>query len=842
MKKKRADVLRHTGGSSANLLPCCGKLAEIPTACCRSCGKLAGLPTACYSVATSWRKSRQAVAGVATSWREFRQAVAGVAIRFLILFGVVACLTACSTTRNLPEGEVLYTGIKKIEVTHEDKTAAGENTLSEVEAALGYPPNNALLGSSSVRVPLPFGLWVYNAFVKKEGKIGQWIFGKLAAKPVFVSTVNPEVRVKVAQNLLKEYGYFNGNTTFRIDPDAKNPKKAKISYEVAMNKAWTYDTIRYVRMRHRMDTLIQNTMDERLLYDGQNFNVTNLEAERQRLSSLLRNNGFYYFRPEFVVFQADTVMNPGRVALRVTTKPGLSRAALRPWTIGNISVHLNGYTNQPPTDSVTYKDLTIYYEGKLRMRPSVLYNRLKFHTGELYSQKKQEQTQTSYSRLGVFRYSEMQYMPRDTTRRQDTLDLKINSVYDLPLDGELEVNVTSKSNDQLGPGAIFSVTKRNMFGGGETFGVSLRGSYEWQTGKRVDGANSAINSWELGLSGTLTFPQVIFPSLMRGDLSYPSSTSFRIYVDQLNRARFFRMLAFGGSAAYDFQPTATSHHSVTPFKLTYNLLQSTTHEFDSITKENKALKLSLENQFIPAMGYTYTYDDSPITSQRNHTWLQLAVTQAGNLLGAGYAIAGKKFNEEGKHLLGNKFAQFVKGTAEVRYNYKIGRSQHLVGRLMAGAIYSYGNARVSPYSEQFYIGGANSLRAFTIRSIGPGRYLPPKGTYSYLDQTGDLKFEANLEYRFPILGDLHGATFVDAGNVWLIREDEQRPGGQLKWGRFLKDLALDAGVGLRYDLTFIVIRLDMGIPLHVPYETGKNGYFNVPKYTPGWHLAIGYPF
>lgn len=158
---------------------------------------------------------------------------------------------------------------------------------------------------------------------------------------------------------------------------------------------------------------------------------------------------------------------------------------------------------------------------------------------------------------------------------------------------------------------------------------------------------------------------------------------------------------------------------------------------------------------------------------------------------------------------------------------------------MAGAVYSYGNARVAPYSEQFYIGGANSLRAFTIRSIGPGRYLPEKTTYSYLDQTGDLKFEANLEYRFPILGDLHGAAFVDAGNIWLIREDKQRPGGQLKWGRFLKDLALDAGVGLRYDLTFIVIRLDMGIPLHVPYETDKNGYFNVPKYTPGWHLATG---
>lgn len=768
--------------------------------------------------------------------------IGGTYTRWLAAILLAVLLTACSTTKNLPEGEVLYTGIEKTEVTAKDESTAGDDALAEVEGALAYPPNNALLGSSSIRFPFPFGLWVYNAFVNKKGKVGRWIFDKLAAKPVFISTVNPDVRIKVAQNLLKEYGYFDGVTAFRVDTNPKNHRKAKILYEVAMNHPYTYDSIRYVRMRHQMDTLVQNTMADRLLHDGQNFNVTTLESERQRISSLLRNNGFYYFRPEFITYQADTLITPGKVALRVMTKPGLPRTALRPWKIGDVSVWLNGYNNEAPTDSVRYKNMTVHYEGKLRVRPSVLYNRLRFRTGDLYSQEQQQRTQTSYSRLGIFRYSEMQYTPKDTTRRQDTLDLRINTVYDLPLDGELEVNVTSKSNDQVGPGAIFSVTKRNVFGGGETFGVRLRGSYEWQTGSRVDGAKSAINSWEMGLSGTLTFPQLIFPGLMSKDGLYPSSTSLRLYVDQLNRARFFKMLSFGGSASYDYQSSATSHHSITPFKLTYNLLQSTTHDFDSITDKNRALKLSLENQFVPSMGYTYTYDDAPITTRRNHTWLQLSATQAGNVLGGIYAIAGKKFNEEGKHLLGNKFAQFVKGTAEVRYNYKLAHNQFLVGRIMAGAIYSYGNARVSPYNEQFYIGGANSLRAFTIRSIGPGRYYPEKSEYSYLDQTGDVKFEANLEYRFPILGDLHGAAFVDAGNVWLLRNDEQRPGGQLKWGSFLRDLALDAGVGLRYDLTFIVIRIDMGIPLHVPYATDKNGYFNVPKYTPGWHLAIGYPF
>ncbi len=762
----------------------------------------------------------------------------------LIPLCLLFLLAACSTTKNLPEGEILYTGIKQIEVAQPDESKEGEEALAEINAALAYPPNNALLGSSSIRLPFPFGLWMYNAFVNKKGKIGKWIFKKLAAKPVFISTVNPEVRTQIAYNLLREYGYFSGSATFDTVPDPKDPKKAKLNYRIMMNNAYTYDSIAYIRLRHRIDTLVQRDTSNQLIRKGDNFNVTQLEAERQRLASLLRNNGYYYFRPDFITYQADTLRNPGKVSLRVSTKPGLQRSVLRPWRIGNISVHLNGYNNEPPTDSIRYKDLTIFYEGKLRVRPSVLYQRLKFRPGDLYSQREQEKTQTLFSRLGIFRYSEMQYTPKDTSRRCDTLDLRINTVYDLPLDGELEVNVTTKSNDQTGPGAVFSVTKRNMFGGGETFGVSMRGSYEWQTGNRVAGNSSAINSWELGISGTLTFPQILFTKLFREDPQYPSSTSFRIYADQLNRAKFFKMLAFGGSASYEYQTSATSHHSITPFKLTYSLLQRTTAEFDSIVGVNKALGRSLENQFIPAMSYTYTYDDSPLKQKRHHLWWQTSFTQAGLLVNSISTAMGNRFNERDKNLLGNKFAQFAKLTSEIRYNYDLGNRHHLVGRLMGGIAYSYGNSVTTPYSEQFYIGGANSLRAFTIRSIGPGSFRPSDSQYGYLDQTGDIKFEANLEYRFPILGDLHGATFLDAGNVWLLRYDENRPGGQLKWGRFLKDLALGTGIGLRYDLTFLVIRVDWGIGLHVPYDTGKRGYYNIPNFKDGMgvHLAVGYPF
>lgn len=755
-------------------------------------------------------------------------------------------LSACSTTRNLPEGEVLYTGIEEIKVENADESKAGEATMDEIEAALAYPPNNALLGSSSLRVPFPFGLWVYNAFVNKEGKLGKWIFRKLAAKPVLISTVNPEVRVKVARNLLNEYGYFQGESAFEVIPDEKNPRKAKLAYTITMNHPYTLDSVEYVHIRHRADSLIDATAGERLLRTGDPFNVVRLQAERERISSMLRDNGYYYFRPDFITYQADTTLVPGRVTLRVAPKESLPRTALRTWRLGDISVWLNGYNNEPPTDSVRYKNLTVHYEGKLRVRPSVLYKRLYLKPGDLYSQRAQERTQTALARLGIFRYTELSYAPRDTTRRQDTLDLRVNAAYDLPLDGELELNVTAKSNDQVGPGAVFSVTKRNIFGGGETFGVKLRGSYEWQTGNKLDDNSSKINSYELGLSTTLTFPRVLFPAWGRRDMDMPAATTFRLYADQMNRARFFKLLAFGGEAAYEFQPSATSRHSVTPFKLAYNLLQRTTAEFDSITNVNRALKESLQDQFVPSVSYTYTYDDSPLTDRAHHLWWQASVTQAGLVVNGLYALAGERFGKEGKKLLGNPFAQFLKGTLEARYDYDLGKKQHLVGRVMAGAIYSYGNARTSPYNEQFYIGGANSIRAFTIRSIGPGRYFQNSADnqYAYIDRTGDIKFEANLEYRFPILGDLHGATFLDCGNIWLLRQDEGRPGGQLKWGSFLNDLALGTGFGLRYDLSFIVIRFDVGIGLHLPYDTGKKGYYNIPRFKEGmgYHFAIGYPF
>ena len=757
----------------------------------------------------------------------------------------ILILTSCSTTRNLPEEETLYTGIRRNEYVNDSALQKTTDALDEVEAALSYPPNNAIFGSSTYRFPIPFGLWVYNAFVNHQKGVGKWVFNTFASEPVFISSVNPEVRSKVATNLLHDYGFFRGRVTEQLVPQ-KNPRKAKVSYRVDAGHLFTLDSIQYRHFPFVADTLIRFTDRERLLRKGDPFSVVTLESERNRLSTLFRNNGYYYYRSNYITFRADTIQRPGQVWLQIQPANGLSQAANRQWYIGNTTVNLrNNMNRQPLEDTLQIRHLRVNYTGKKPpLRPGVLFHNIRLRHGALYSQEKQRQSQENMARMGVFSSVDMQFVPRDTSATCDTLDVVISATFDKPLDIELEVNATTKSNDQVGPGLSLGVAKKNVFRGGETFSVKLDASYEWQTGGTATGKSAEINSWELGLSTALTYPRLMFPGLNTRRFRFPAQTDFKLYANQLNRAGFFRLLSFGGSAVYTFQPNRTSKHTFTPFGLTFTMLQNHTAKFDSIMEQNRALAVSFRDQFIPAMSYTYTFDDASIASRRHHTWWSTTVKSAGNVTSAIYALCGEAFDQRDKALLGNPFAQFLKVTTELRNLFKVRGRTHVATRLMAGVIIPYGNSQYAPYNEQFYIGGANSLRAFTARTIGPGSYHPEQGLYSYLDETGDVKLEANVELRFSIVGNLYGATFLDAGNVWLLHSQADRPGGELTLKNMWNDIALGTGLGLRYDLEFLVLRLDLGVALHVPYDTGKSGYYNIPRFKDGLglHLAVGYPF
>lgn len=771
-------------------------------------------------------------------------------------------MTSCSTTKHLPEGEILYTGQKPMIVLNRSTSPVGEITLEEVEAALATAPNNSFLGSSTMRTPFPIGLWFYNGFQQYERGFGRFLFNKFAAKPVLMSAVNPDIRVKAAHNLLRDYGYFNGRVSYQTFTDPKDSLKQKLQYTVDMRNPYFIDTVFYQGFDRRTTAIMERARRRSLISPGEQFNVTDLDGERTRISTLLRNVGCYYFRPDYMTYQADTTLVPGgHVAMRLMPVAGMPEVAQKPFYVGNRSFYLLGREGESPTDSLVYKDLTIYYHDKLRVRPDMLYRWLNYQgyrrkrqvqdsTGisrlrsmqNLYSFYRQTRMQERLANVGIFRYSEMQYVPRDTAFVSDTLDMRVIAALDKPYDAELDFNVTMKSNNQTGPGATFTLTKKNVFGGGENWNVQLKGSYEWQTGKN---RSSLMNSYEMGISTSLVFPRIVFPRMGKHEYDFPATTTFKLYADQMNRAKYYKLLAFGGNATYDFQPKATSKHSITPFRLTFNVLRNPTEAFKELQEQNPALYISLRDQFIPAMEYTYTYDNSTLSRKRNPIWWQTTVTSAGNVTSLVYRAFGQPFDEEGKKLMGVPFAQFLKLNSEFRYHYRINKDQSIASRVAGGVIWSYGNATTAPYTEQFYVGGANSVRAFSARNIGPGGYPPnDQAKYTYINHVGDIRMEANVEYRFRMVGDLHGALFLDAGNVWLMRKDENRPGGELILRNFAEQIALGTGVGIRYDMDFLVFRLDWGIALHDPYDTGKSGYYNIPKFKDSMalHFAIGYPF
>lgn len=761
-----------------------------------------------------------------------------------ILF--ITTLLSCSVTRYIPDDEQLYTGIKKIKIVDAKEyavTESGKTAIEEVKSALACQPNGALAGSSRFR-GIPIGLWWYNAFHKSTGKIGKWFFNTFATTPVLLSDVKPELRTDVANEVLKYYGYFNGKVKADTIINKRNPKKVKIEYTITLNEPYTISSVSYLDFPLKAYNLVDSTKQERLIRHGEQFDATKMEHERTRLNNLFRNNGYYYFQPQYITFLADTIGKEGFAELRVQPISKISKQTFKIWKLGKINIHVkeNGVVESGKMRKFPLGDVVYTYNSKKRpVAPGALRRNILLHKNHTYSALKQKETLERLNQMNIFSNINISLLP---SKENNILDVNILAELDKPYDFTFELNATSKNNGQIGPGSKISLARKNLFRSSETLQFSLNGSYEWQTNKDIKGNASVINSWEIGADISLAFPRLFLPIVRREKLSTPSTTSFRLYGDLMNRSGFFRMVGLGGDATYKIFSSSTMTHTVTPFSLTYDMLLNTTERFDSIVASNPSIENSFRNQFIPAIQYTYLYNNAK-TSHRNKTWLELSVTSAGNVTSLLFVAFGKKFNEKDKNILGNPYAQFVKGTAEIRQLWKIDNNQYIATRIMTGAIFTYGNSNYAPYSEQFYIGGANSLRAFTIRSIGPGSYHPEnRNRYSYLDETGTLKLEMNAEYRFRIISDIHGALFVDAGNIWLIKENPERPGGEIRAKTFAKQIALNTGFGIRYDNERLVLRADFGLGLHAPYDTGRKGYFNLSPFKDGfaWHFTIGYPF
>ncbi|MBR1414612.1 MAG: BamA/TamA family outer membrane protein [Prevotella sp.] len=792
---------------------------------------------------------------------------------FLLLF-----LSACSTTSHIPEDDQLFIGLEKIVYTDYEDNRHAEQTQEELEAALATAPNGALFGSSYYRTPFPYGLWIWNATTGSHGVLKKWLNHTFGKAPVLMSQVNPALRAQVARQVLRSNGYMHGDVSYREVPQ-KNPKKAKIAYTVHMDSLFRVDSMSYVGFPAAMQQLIDSTRTEAAIGADKPFSVANLDAERTRLNQLFRNNGYYYYQPGYASYLADTFnvsRSPFDVNLRLQIADSLPAEVLQPWYIGTTSVRMRRSMMEQADSTVGRRFLKVMFHGKhAPIRPGVILSNMKLRPRQLFSYDNYQESMQKVNATGVFSSVDFQFTPRD----RDTLDLLLDCIFDKPYDFYVETNFINRTIGRLGPELKVGLTRRNAFRGGEKLDINLHGSYEWETG----GKGSNMNSYQYGADASIEFPRIVFPrfnrkaSPSRGEGRRPARrrrfyatpwTIAKVSTDIVQRPSYYKMHIVSGEWTYRWQPSATSRHELSPLTLKYQFMNSHTEKFDSLLVLNPYLSTTMSNYFIPKMRYTYTYA-SP-SGLRNPVRWETTIEESGNVTALyDVLVQGNGWNQKDKTLFKNPYSQFLKIETDLTKTWRLNSWTNLVGHLNYGLMWSYGNSSSGPFSEMFYAGGANSIRAFPVRSIGPGAFPGMGGNnqFSYLMQNGDVKLVMNLELRQRLFGNLYGAVFLDAGNVWSSEDwslsaDDLGPepddetqsfvdgwnelfsNNKFRMRNLLRQVATGTGVGLRYDLDFLVLRLDWGFGLHLPYDTGKSGYFNIPRFKDmhTLHLAIGYPF
>jgi outer membrane protein assembly factor BamA len=754
----------------------------------------------------------------------------------LLIIAVLAALltNSCSNTKFMTGDQILYNG-SKVEIKSGEKGKIMKQA-EEIAGSVTYAePNNSLMGR---RILPPLGLWYYNYRKPEEGKRGGFLYRTFKQNPVLIKDVNPDLRSQKIESDLFANGFFNSNAGFTLDTARNNPAKAKIVYSVEIEQPYRLAQIVNQPARDSIDTLINSYTPNLNLKTDDIFNLETIRNEKRKLASMLVEEGYYFFSPNEIEMVADTTQTPYMINLLVRKKPRIEPYILKKYTINRVEVNVKK-TNKndpelPENDTILYDG--VYISGQTDyLKPEVITRSTLFRKGDLYSETKHNGTIPLLNNYGVFQSVKMQFAVSDSLKQ------KMNVLHELQPKNDVSLNiegaVQSKSTGFAGPASEITLAHANLFKGANRLQVRAFGGFEWQWGKSSEDDLSS-NSYNAGINSSLSFPKMIVPfKSVRENKSIIGKTIGSLGFEFVNNVKYYRMNSINMGFGYQWRKSQKISHTLNPFRANIVSLQKTTTLFDSIVQTNPYVKRSFEEQQIIGMEYTFTYDNSGRT--RDGFYFQGMISTSGNTIDAFKQIGGK---ERPYTFLGDIYSQFIKTSADIRY-YTNTTKEGLVLRLYAGTGISYGNSSVLPYVEQYFSGGSNSLRGFVARALGPGSYKPEEYN-GIVDQTGDIKLEFNSEYRFRMSEIMLGALFLEAGNVWLLNPDENRPGAQFKLGSFTEQLAIGTGFGLRFDFDFFILRTDIGLPLRFPYNDG-DGYWNhfnevFNKFR--FNLAIGYPF
>jgi outer membrane protein insertion porin family len=749
---------------------------------------------------------------------------------------LVAFVVACSGTKSVPEGELLYTG-GKVKVTKDDSISKKERKKlqKQLDQILRPLPNKTLLGMRPK-------LFFYNLAgeVKKDKGFRHWLKFSLGEAPVLFSQVDLEYNRALLQNFSENDGYFNTRTSA---DSTRRGKKATAEYKVTTGHQYKIKSVQYPTDSSAISKAISRMKRRSLLKVGQAYSLDNIKAERTRIDTRLKERGFYYFNEDYIKVQVDSTVGKRDVDLFVKVKDEAPAKAIKPFKINKIIIYPNYALNQDSLTKVEkYRDFTIIGNDNL-FEPRIFDRTLYFQKDDLYNRRDHNLSLSRLVNLGTFKFVKNQFRVADTTGNY------LDAYYYLtPLPKKsFRVEILAKTNSANYTGSDLKInwSNRNTFRGAELLQISAFGGIEVQLG----GNNDGFNVYRYGGDASLTWPRFISPFKLKSSSGYVPRTNTAIGYEFQNRQQLYSLQTFKASFGYIWKENIRKEHMLNVTEIIFASPSNVTELYQEQVDLNQSLKNVIAKQLIFGPTYSYTYTTEMNKRKKNVFYYKGGIDLSGNIYGLATGADIKKGDTI--KVLGIPFSQFIKVQNEFKHTYRFSKTSELKSRIIVGGAFAYGNSDLIPFSKQFFIGGTNSLRAFRSRTLGPGSYDASTEISQFVpDQSGDVKLEFNTEYRANIYRFLNGALFMDAGNIWLINKDVNKTGSQLTKD-FMKEIAVGVGAGLRFDFNFLVLRTDLAFPIRKPYlPDGERWVIDEIDLGSGpwrssnliFNLAIGYPF
>ncbi len=656
------------------------------------------------------------------------------------------------------------------------------------------------------------------------------IWRNRVAEPILLSMSKPNRVGDVLQNFYFNHGFFENTIT--SDTIRHGKRKAEIVYIVRLNAPHLLSGWQFPKPTDPLTLAIEASAEGTLLQPGERYNLDLLKEERIRIDGFLKERGFFNFNEGFLVFKADTTAGNHEVDLKLNVKPMTPPESRQQYTIGDVLIH-DDYALKEYKPDTTYFDRyrLISQDNPLDLR--TLRRGIFFRPDRVVTRTDYLNTVRYFNSLPAVRYTNLQLSPSDQPNQLDAY------IYLSPrkrFSFTTEVDATFRSTNYFGPGVVASFTDRNLRGGAELLRVNARGRFEIQV------ANGTVNpAYEVGIDAELELPRLYPAFLDRRQRSSLGTTRFSVGNNLFNRLDLYQLTSTYTDFSYRWSPAIGLEHQLKVMEVIFTRVpeDSKSDEFREYLEENPGVQRNFEEQFVIGAGYDFTYQST--SRGQDHFTLNAGVDMAGIALRGLFNLFGANQDSLGRYrILGIPFSQYGRLKVNMVYGLELSEGSSVVSRFFAGLGWPFANSLSLPYIKQFYAGGTNSLRSFVARSIGPGSEVPPEG---FVDLAGDIRLEGNVEYRFTVSGNLKGAVFADAGNIWLWNKDDTRPNGHFRADEFLQELAVTAGWGLRLDFDFVVGRLDFAYTLRTPYlPKGERWATDINIWNPVINFALGYPF